>query len=65
MSAEERAAAVAEALKDVMIEHDLTRAEGSYRTGPDSWLTIAVREAGVMDADTADGFVVEENAGSL
>jgi hypothetical protein len=60
----ERAATVAEALKDLAYEHDLERAEASFRTAADSWLVIAIRAPSVLE-DSHDGWVVEEKEVSL
>lgn len=54
----------AEAMKDLAHQLELRELRGRRVTGTDAWTTIVVRHAGFFE-DTADGWVVEIEEGSL
>lgn len=67
MSDEARRKALAEALKDLGHDHELTRVTGAWRSAPDEWTKVTVREPGTLDPmdEWRDGWVVETEVTSL
>lgn len=52
--------ALVEELRRVFDDHGLAHVQATYRTAPDAWRTIKVREVSVIeDAAGHDGLVVE------
>lgn len=51
-------------LKELLDDQELRRVTASYSTGPDSWRTVTVREASILET-TDDGLTVEIEDGSL
>jgi hypothetical protein len=57
--------ALIDTLKTLLDDYDLSSVTATRRTDASNWRTVTVREQGLLDEDSADGFVTVIEDGGL